>query len=423
MAEKRVKLTKTSVAKVQPVAGKQLLLWDTELRGFGLRVSAGGAKSYIMQRRVGNVSRRITLGRADDIGAEAARRKALAAASQFAEGVDPVKEKARQKARGVTLREAFADYMQAPKKKGGGRGAPKKARTLADIESVQRKFADWLEMPVAEITGSMVKQRHAELVAKSAAQGNLAMRYLRAAINHVIADADDDDPIVKRNPVDRLNRLNQWAEVKRATGHIATDRLADWLEAVQTGLTGLKHENEMRDALLFILLTGARKGEVLGEASVGYAPLRWSDVDLGKGIVTFRDTKNRTDHELPLPTQLVAMLEARAKISGPDYVFSDWNGNVPNVLRSAVTRIEALTGIRAPAHDLRRTFATVASKLDISAYKLKRLTNHIGGGDVTAGYVQVSTDDLRDAMQRIEDFMLSPARTAAGNVVQLEARA
>lgn len=79
-----------------------------------------------------------------------------------------------------------------------------------------------------------MKERHAELVARSAAQGNLAMRYLRAAITHVIADTDDDDPIIKRNPVDRLNRLNQWAEVKRAAGGLPSDRLADWISAVQT---------------------------------------------------------------------------------------------------------------------------------------------------------------------------------------------
>ncbi|MCA1775536.1 MAG: hypothetical protein LC676_08000, partial [Loktanella sp.] len=94
---------------------------------------------------------------------------------------------------------------------------------------------------------------------------------------------------------------------------------------------------------------------------------------------------------------------------------------VPADLRNALRRIETETGLHITAHDLRRTFATTASRIDISAYKLKRLTNHTSGGDVTAGYVQVTTDDLRDAMQRISDYLLSPART--GEVVQLlEAR-
>ena len=236
------------------------------------------------------------------------------------------------------------------------------------------------------------------------------MRYLRAALNHVNAEAEDDEPILKSNPVDRLNRLNQWAESKTAKGHIPDDRIADWIAAVQTGLIGLKHDNELRDALIFLLLTGARLAEALGNAADDYPALRWTDVDLKKRLVVFRDTKNRTDHELPLGAALTALLTDRKKVSGPMYVFSDASGHVPLDLRSAYPRIRKATGIDVTAHDLRRTFATAASRLDISAYKLKRLTNHISGGDVTAGYVQVTTEDLRDAMQRIEDYLLSPAR-------------
>ena len=74
MAEKRTKLTKASVAAIEADAARQVLVWDTEIRGFGLRVSPGGAKAYVMQRRVGATSRRVTIGRADDMSAEAARK-------------------------------------------------------------------------------------------------------------------------------------------------------------------------------------------------------------------------------------------------------------------------------------------------------------------------------------------------------------
>ncbi len=425
MDDKRLKLTQSSVAEIEPVPGRQLLVWDTELRGFGLRISAGGAKSYIMQRRIGKATRRITIGRADDIKAEAARRKALAVASQFAEGIDPVIEKRRIAAQKVTLGDAFDEYIAAPKKKGGGRGASKKALTIRDISKHKVRFSDWLDLPLRDITGAMVKQRHAEIAVTSPAQANLAMRYLRAALNHAIADSDEDEPILKHNPVDRLNRLNQWAQVKAAKGHIPNDRIAEWVAAVQTGLLGLKHDNELRDALLFLLLTGARLAEVLGSLADDYPALRWADVDLKKRLVVFRDTKNRTDHELPLGEALAKLLANRKKVAGPVHVFSDADGNSPTDLRSAYHRISKATGINVTAHDLRRTFATAASRLDISAYKLKRLTNHISGGDVTAGYVQVTTEDLRDAMQRIEDYLLSPDRRQDDetNVVKLEVRA
>lgn len=408
-----MKLTKTSVAKLVPTEGKQVLVWDTEVRGFGVRVSPGGAKTYIMQRRIGTTTRRVTIGRADDMSAEDARKRALKLAAQFADGVDPVQAAKRNKARAQTLREAFKGYMDAPKKKGEGKGAAKKARTVRDIEKMMRRFADWLDKPVTEINGKMVKDRHAKIAATSPAQANLAMRYLRAALNHVMADCDDDDPILKSNPVDRLNKLNQWSEVKPKKRHLDDDHMAAWLDVVQTGLVGLKQDAECRDALLFMLLTGARLAEALGNPQDGYAPLRWNDVDLVKRTVTFRDTKNRTDHELPLSSQLVDMLTSRKLVAGREYVFSDKAGNVPLELRGAYARIEKATGLHVTAHDLRRTFTTVASRIDISAYKLKRLTNHISGGDVTADYVQVTVDDLRDAMQRISDYILSPARLEA----------
>ena len=410
MAERRVKLTKTSVAALPavPEDGGQLLIWDTEIRGFGLRIAPAGTKSYIMQRRVGRQTRRITIGRADDMTTEAARRKATILAAQFADGVDPVKSKAAASQSAQTLREAMDAYVAAPKKKGIGKGGAKKARTQRDIETVfKRKFGDWLDKPLVEITETMVKERHAAIAKDSPAQANLAFRYLRAAMNNVIADIDDGQaPILKANPVTRLNRTNQWADVRPAKGRIPDKDIPAWVEAVKEGLDDLPNASEMRDALLFLLLTGARIGEVLGSAKDSYQALRWASVDFRRAKVTFPDTKNRLDHELPLPLQLLALLQDRKNRAGNDHVFSDRKGRTPADLRPALRRLETLTGLHITAHDLRRTFASVASKLDISTFKVKALTNHISGNDVTADYVEVDFDDLREAMQRIEDHML-----------------
>ena len=121
----------------------------------------------------------------------------------------------------------------------------------------------------------MVKKRHADLVGRSAAQGNLAMRYLRAALNHAIADTDDDDnPILPRNPVGKLNKVNAWAAVPVKKRHLRREQIGPWIRAVQSGLIGLKGERELRDVLMFFLLTGARHSEVLGSEQDGYLPLR-----------------------------------------------------------------------------------------------------------------------------------------------------
>lgn len=412
MTDKRMKLTKTSVATLpeMPEGGKQVLIWDTEIRGFGLRIAPGGTKSYVMQRRVGRQTRRVTIARADDITPEAARKKAQILAGEFAQGMDPVEVKREADRRSQTLRQSMEAYIAAPKKKGVGKGGDKKPRTQRDIRLVmQRKFGDWLDKPLVQITGGMVKERHALLARESPAQANLAFRYLRAAMNNVIADVDEGEtPILKSNPVTRLNKINQWADVRPAKGRIPDANIPEWIEAVKTGLEDLQHGAEMRDALLFMLLTGARIGELLGSKPDGYPPLRWSNIDFRQSKVTFPDTKNRLDHELPLPRELKALMKNRKARAGAEFVFSGPKGDLPSDLRPALRRMATLTGISVTAHDLRRTFASTASKLDISSYKVKALTNHISGNDVTADYVEVEFEELREAMQKIEDHMLRP---------------
>ncbi len=61
------------------------------------------------------------------------------------------------------------------------------------------------------------------------------------------------------------------------------------------------------------------------------------------------------------------------------------------------------------ANDLRRTFTTIAERLDISSYAVKRLINHKQKGDVTAGYIIHDVERLRAPMQAITDYILKAA--------------
>ena len=58
-----MKLTKTVVERLQAPAQGYTLHWDRELKGFGVRVTARGVKTFILQRRVNGKDRRMTIGR------------------------------------------------------------------------------------------------------------------------------------------------------------------------------------------------------------------------------------------------------------------------------------------------------------------------------------------------------------------------
>jgi integrase len=125
------KLTKRAVDGARAAKG-ELFLWDDELPGFGLRVKASGAKSFLVQYRNANGrSRRLTLGRYGVLTVEEGRREAKLALGDVVRGSDPAES--RKLARGaMTIEELCREYVD---KAGRGlvltrRGEAKSATTL-----------------------------------------------------------------------------------------------------------------------------------------------------------------------------------------------------------------------------------------------------------------------------------------------------
>jgi hypothetical protein len=91
VTDRKVKLTKAAVEAIEPPVKGQIMVWDTAVAGFGVRVSAGGAKTFILLGRVNGKVVKRTLGRFGITTVEKARQEAIKTAGQFASGIDPVK--------------------------------------------------------------------------------------------------------------------------------------------------------------------------------------------------------------------------------------------------------------------------------------------------------------------------------------------
>src|SRR6202012_3416623 len=71
-----LKLTDNEVRKALSPKQGQRIMWDSDVKGFGVRITSGGAKSFILDYRSGHRQRRFTIGSHPDWSVAAARKVA-----------------------------------------------------------------------------------------------------------------------------------------------------------------------------------------------------------------------------------------------------------------------------------------------------------------------------------------------------------
>ena len=352
----------------------------TEVRGFGVKVTAAGKKIYIVENNVrGNPAKvTVTIGPHGVWMTDQARDEAKRILALMAQGINPNEKKkiakaekkraeeieqARQKTRDITLKKVLGDYMES-------RGDSLKESTRYIYRCVvSSSLSDWMELPIQDITRELVEKRHREIT-QSGKKGaaNHTMRILRALCTYAMTTYKDHDGqrLLAENPVKRLSEVKAWNKLDRRQGVIKTHELSKWYQAVQK----LDHQ-VVRDLLVFLLFTGLRRNEA--------ASLKWSDVDFDAETIFVRDPKNRQPHMLPMTQPLRCILKSRSSNPSNELVFpSTRTKGVIKDLRTDLDKIAEEAKIEFVIHDLRRTFITIAESLDIPYYAIKRLAESQG---------------------------------------------
>jgi integrase len=394
-----MKITKSFVDKAAvPTDKDQTFYRDDELKGFALRVTAGGIKSFVVETLIERKVRRITLGKYGALTAEQARKEAKSLLGKIARGENPIAEKKEKAIKHITLRQAFNDYLAARKSL--------KESTTKDYEGVLKQVVpDWLNKPLINISKELIQRRHARHGENnSKARANYAMRLLRAIFNFAIHQYQSEDGIqvFTTNPVKSLSHARSWYRIARRQTIVKNHELADWYRGLnRLSESYSKHDAAMwQDYFLLVLFTGMRRSET--------ASIRWNNVDLIAKTFTLHDTKNRDSHTLPMSDFIYDLfLRRRQATVNSEFVFPA-NSETGHIIepRKAMLNLVELSGVEFTIHDLRRTFITTAESLDISAYALKRLLNHKMNNDVTSGYLIIDVERLRKPMQQITNYLL-----------------
>ena len=367
---------------------------DSKIPELRLRVTPNKVKSYSVFKRVnGGAGKpvRITIGKFPALSPTKARVAAQKLIGLLAQGINPKERKEVNSLENIKLQEAFDWYIKSKSLK---------QNTLNDYHSLMRlQLSVFADKKLSSIKSDEISRLHKKYSATSKSRADYAFRLLRAIYNFVSMESlgMTGKSLFLDNPVRIISGRKQWNNVGRKQGHIRKSELHAFGHALQAvrqeeTVTG----ESICDALLFALMTGLRKTEVLN--------LKWADVNMAGRYFTIIETKNGEVLELPITSYLDNIFKCRRTCYKTDYVFSAENiyGQV-RTPRKIVQKVKTLSQTNCDFHDLRRTFATTAEHLDIGTYKLKRLMNHATNrNDVTAGYVILTAETLRSSAEKIQ---------------------
>lgn len=429
----KAKLTKGAVERFQPPAGKaQAVLWDTEVKGFGMRLSVqSNTRAYFLQYRVkgSGQERSITIGRhGDPWTPELARTRALELKVQMlgdgVTGVDPVAEAlrveaerkaqvAKDAAQSTTLRTVMESYFVSRNLR---------PATKNDMRRhCENNLADWIDKPVAGTTRNDCLAVFTKLSARAPQQANLCMTYWRALLNHareMHTDENGEPTMLMTNPVSRLWKLTKPNPEEPRDTRIPLPKVgACWNALVELGRTArVDKQRTAADWCRLMLLTGTRAGES--------SKLEWRDVDFDARTVTFRKENTKTGRELVLPMsdELHDMLKARKErpVKKPsDYMFPSIGRKCPYIrnANSTFAMLTEIAGQHAHPHCLRRTHDDVALACGISDDTRRMMLNHVGGADVHARHYSNNRAVLAAAVQQVADWIIEQSKIAAGGNV------
>ena len=374
----RGKITKRSVDALKAAPdGAEAVLWDSELKGFGVRVQRGDAKSYVLHYRVGTGRgaplRKLTIGRhGSPWTPETARKEAKTLLGMIEEGADPAADKmARREAPTIAeLAERFLAEHADAKRKGS---------TAAEY----RRLLDKIILPalgkrkVADVTrADVTKLHHANRAAPY--QANRVLAVLSKMFN--LAERWGLRPDGS-NP---CRHVEKFGERKR-------ERMLSPAELARLGDALTAHDGSPHAvaAVKLLVFTGARLGEVLG--------LKWEWIDFERGEARLPDSKTGAK-TLHLPPPALAVLAELPRLEGNPYVIAGAKSGAALVNLEkpwrAIRRLAGLDDVRL--HDLRHAFASVAASSGMGLPIIGKMLGHSQPA-TTARYAHLASDPVKAA--------------------------
>jgi integrase len=363
-----VRLTDSTVAALKVPRGKsEIIAFDDDFPGFGVRVRSGGSRRFVFQYKLNGTNRRATFKEAN---VKRARAAAQILAAKVTLGSDPALEKeSAHDAAGDTFKRCLDRYLARPQ----GR---RRERTLMEIRRhLERNLAPLHRLHIKKIDRRRIADELARLtVENGAVQSNRTRASLSAFLNWCIGEGYLD--------VNIAAQTNKHEEVARSRVLEDRELRAIW--------HALPEQGDYRDLIRLLILTGQRLREI--------ANLSWQrEVDLDKAIITLppERTKNHRPHVIPLSAPALEILKGRAR-EGRELVFGKGGTLGFSNFSKSKRALDERAKLKAPwvVHDIRRSVATGLAKL-VQPHIVECVLGYVGGfrSGVASVYNQHAYED------------------------------
>jgi integrase len=417
--KKKFRLTQRAVeTAICPPGRKDVLVFDGETRGFGLRVTAAGSKVFLAQYQSSAGKRRVPIGTFGVLTVEEARKRAKAILGNAAEGRDPFAEQ-QAKAAAQRSAEAAAKAQAAEEAFTFGklidawvtaRKSDRRASYLAIATAAMRNhFKAWADRPASGITTvEAVRELDGIKANVGATAANRCLSYARAAYAWA-----EKRQMVARNP---------FRGVEAPARERARDRVLNRYEVGAIWRAAGTLNEPACGFVRVLLLTLQRRDEV--------ASLRWDELtdDLTAWKLPAERAKNGKAHLIHLSEPVRAILADVSCQCGCPFIFPAASGKpisafsaIKRTLDEAIQRDRATAGLQPASllgwtmHDFRRSGVTELASLGFPPHVCDRLLNHVTGSitGVAAVYQRAEfLNERRAALDAWAEYVVASGEEA-----------
>lgn len=373
------RLTKRTVDAAE-VRQKPYMIWDVDLKGFGLKVTPTGRKVYLIQYRSGKRSRRVTFGIHGTLTTEEARQQARVNLGHVAFGDDPAAERDKSRT-ALSVDSVFLKFEESHL------AMHVKPETAKDYRRVFKTYIipHFRHVSVRDISKQDVLRLHHD------------MRMTPYRANRTIAKISKfcnwcEEHGYRGEHTNPCRFVKKYKEEPRHR-YLSTDeqkRLGEALtEAEIKGVASPYAVNAIR----LLSLTGARLREI--------THLKWAYVNFERGTLDLPDSKTgrKTIYLNAAAKDILASIVRQA--DNPFVICGDVEGRPLINLQKPWSRIRAMAGLEdVRMHDLRHTFASVAAMGGMSLQMIGALLGH-SQPQTTARYAHLAANPLLEAAEEV----------------------